>query len=208
MAEINNNGVDMGTVAQHMSQISQLGGLLGAKYFMLEGKDTWTDFNKKQLELQHNPKSPELILNKSPRKYEIRDFDVIAQTIKTNPLTGVTSVVFNPGTSTEAEASIVAGNAFAPISDEALAAALTPGTAKHIFANGRALLNKVNVANQQNVDMITSLIKILQAQKDSIISTMKANEKKVNDYEENLLKSKKELENADNGSVEVIIGQS
>ena len=210
MAEINvNSAVDMGTVAQHMSQISKLGGLLGAKYFMLEGKDTWTDFDKKQRELQLNPKSPELILNKSPRKYEIRDFDVIAQTIKTNPLTGVTSVVFNPGTSTEAEASIVAGNAFAPISDEALAAALTPGTAKHIFANGRSLLNKVNVANQQNVDMITSLIKILQAQKDSIISTMKANEKKVNDYEENLLKSKKELEAADGGTVEITIsGQS
>lgn len=205
MAEINVNGVDMGTVAQHMSQISQLGGLLGAKYFMLEGKDTWTDFDKKQRELQLNPKSPELILNKSPRKYEIRDFDVVAQSIKTNPLTGVTSVVFNPGTSTEAEASIVAGNAFAPISDDALAAALTPGS-KHIFANGRALLNKVNVANQQNVDMITALIKILQAQKDSIISTIKANEKKVNEYEENLLKSKKELENADGGTVEVIIG--
>ena len=205
MAEINVNGVDMGTVAQHMSQISQLGGLLGAKYFMLEGKDTWTDFDKKQREIQLNPNSPELILNKSPRKYEIRDFDVVAQSIKTNPLTGVTSVVFNPGTSTEAEASIVAGNAFAPISDDALKAALTPGS-KHIFANGRALLNKVNVANQQNVDMITSLIKILQAQKDSIISTMKANEKKVNEYEENLLKSKKELENADGGTVEVIIG--
>ena len=207
MAEINvNSAVDMGTVAQHMSQISKLGGLLGAKYFMLEGKDTWTDFDKKQRELQLNPKSPELILNKSPRKYEIRDFDVIAQSIKTNPLTGVTSVVFNPGTSTEAEASIVAGNAFAPISDDALAAALTPGAAKHIFANGRSLLNKVNIANQQNVDMITALIKILQAQKDSIISTMKANEKKVNDYEENLLKSKKELEAADGGTVEITIG--
>lgn len=205
MAEINVNGVDMGTVAQHMSQISQLGGLLGAKYFMLEGKDTWTDFDKKLREIQLNPNSPELILNKSPRKYEIRDFDVVAQSIKTNPLTGVTSVVFNPGTSTEAEASIVAGNAFAPISDDALKAALTPGS-KHIFANGRALLNKVSVANQQNVDMITSLIKILQAQKDSIISTMKANEKKVNEYEENLLKSKKELENADGGTLEVIVG--
>lgn len=205
MAEINVNGVDMGTVAQHMSQISQLGGLLGAKYFMLEGKDTWTDFDKKLREIQLNPNSPELILNKSPRKYEIRDFDVVAQSIKTNPLTGVTSVVFNPGTSTEAEASIVAGNAFAPISDDALTAALTPGS-KHIFANGRALLNKVNIANQQNVDMIISLIKILQAQKDSIISTMNANEKKVNEYEENLLKSKKELKNADGGTVEVIIG--
>ena len=57
--------------------------------------------------------------------------------------------------------------------------------------------------------MITALIKILQAQKDSIISTMKANEKKVNDYEENLLKSKKELETADGGTVEITIsGQS
>jgi len=209
MTETNVNGVDMGTVAQHMSQISQLGGLLGAKYFTLEGKDTWTDFDKKQREIQLNPKSPELILNKSPRKYEIRDVDVIAQTIKTNPLTGVTSVVFNPGTSTEAEASIVAGKPFAPISDDAIAAALTPGAAKHIFANGRALLSKVNIANQQNVDMITVLIKALQAQKDSIISTMKANEKKVNDYEENLLKSKKELETADGGTVEITIsGQS
>ena len=209
MTETNVNGVDMGTVAQHMSQISQLGGLLGAKYFTLEGKDTWTDFDKKQRELQLNPKSPELILNKSPRKYEIRDVDVIAQTIKTNPLTGVTSVVFNPGTSTEAEASIVAGKPFAHISDDALAALLTPGAAKHIFANGRALLSKVNIANQQNVDMITVLIKALQAQKDSIISTMKANEKKVNDYEENLLKSKKELEAADGGTVEITIsGQS
>ena len=206
MTEMNVQGVDMNTVAQHMSQISQLGGLLGAKYFTLEGKDTWTDFDKKQREIQLNPKSPELILNKSPRKYEIRDVDVIAQTLKTNPLTGVTSVVFNPGTSTEAEASIVAGNAFAPISDDALAAALTPGAAKHIFANGRALLNKVNIANQQNVDMITDLIKILQAQKDSIISTMKANEKKVNEYEENLLKSKKELGDADGGTVEIVIG--
>ena len=57
--------------------------------------------------------------------------------------------------------------------------------------------------------MITVLIKALQAQKDSIISTMKANEKKVNDYEENLLKSKKELEAADGGTVEITIsGQS
>ena len=208
MAEITVNGVDMGTVAQHMSKISQIGSLLGAKYFTLEGKDTWTDFDKKQREIQLNPKSPELILNKSPRKYEIRDVDVIAQTIKTNPLTGVTSVVFNPGTSTEAEASIAAGNAFAPISDDALAAALTPGAAKHIFANGRALLTKVNIANQQNVDMITTLIKALQAQKDSIISTMKANEKKVNEYEENLLKSKKELGDADGGTVEIVIGSS
>lgn len=203
----NVNSVDMNTVAQHYGQISQLGGLLGAKYFTMEGKDTWTDFEKIQREVQMNPKSPILITNKSPRKYEIRDFDVISQKIKTNPLTNVTSVVFNPDTPSEAEASIVAGGVLAPITDERIMEAMTPGTGKHIFANGRKLLEKVNVANQQNVDLITALIKALQAQKDSIISTMKANEKKVNDYEEAFLKSKKELVGTDNSSsVEVIIG--
>ena len=201
-----NVSVDMGTVTQHMGQISHLGSLLGAKYFTLEGKDTWTDFEKKLREIQLNPKSPELILNRSPRKFEIRDFDVIKQEIRTNPLTNVTSVVFNPGMKTEAEASIVAGNAFTPVSDEVIAAALTPGAAKRIFANGRSLLQKVNTANQQQVDLITVLIKDLQAQKDSIISTMKANEKKVNEYEENLLNSRKELESTDSGSVEIIVG--
>jgi hypothetical protein len=204
----NVNGVDMSTVMAHYGQISQLGGLLGAKYFTLESKDTWTDFEKVQREVQMNPKSPLLIVNKSPRKFEIRDFDVLTQTIKTNPLTGVTSVVFNPDTPTEAEASIVAGSAFGPVTDERVMECLNNKTTKQIFANGRALLNKVNVANQQQVDIITTLIKALQGQKDSIISTMKANEKKVNDYEEAFLKSKKELNATDNGgSVEVIISQ-
>lgn len=206
MAEMNMNGVDMGTVAQHLSQISQLGGLLGAKYFTLEGKKTWTDFDKQLREIQMNPNSPMLIVNKSPMKYEIRDVDVVSQEIRTNPLTHVTSVVFNPGTPTEAEASVVAGNPFAPVSDQVVADALVPGTGKHIFANGRSLLSKVNVANQQQVDIITACIKALQAQKDSIISTMKANEKKVVEYEAAFLSSKKEL-GTDDGSVEMIISQ-
>ena len=206
MAEMNTNGVDMGTVAQHLSQISQLGGLLGAKYFTLEGKKTWTDFEKQLREVQMNPKSPMLIVNKSPMKYEIRDVDVVSQEIRTNPLTNVTSVVFNPGTPTEAEASVIAGNPFAPVSDQVVADALVPGTGKHIFANGRSLLSKVNIANQQQVDIITACIKALQAQKDSIISTMKANEKKVTEYEAAFLNSKKEL-GTDDGTVEVIISQ-
>jgi len=206
MAEMNMNSVDMGTVAQHLSQISQLGGLLGAKYFTLEGKKTWTDFDKQLREIQMNPNSPMLIVNKSPMKYEIRDVDVISQAVRTNQVTKVTSVVFNPGTSTEAEASIIAGNPFAPVSDQAIADALVPGAGKHIFANGRSLLSKVNVANQQQVDIITACIKALQAQKDSIISTMKANEKKIVEYETAFLSSKKEL-GTDDGTVEVIISQ-
>ena len=95
------------------------------------------------------------------------------------------------------------------MTDEVIFESIQPGAGKHIFANGRALLNKVNIANQQQVDIITALIKALQAQKDSIISTMKATQKKVSDYEEAFLKSKKEMNATDNGgSVEIIIGQN
>lgn len=205
MAEIT---VDMNAVAQHSAQIGLLGGLLGGKYFTMESKETWTDFENDQLSVSQNPDSPVLIINRSPRKFEIRDFDVLTQSIKTNPLTKVTSVVFNPGTKTEAEASIVAGNALTPITEDRIKAAITPGAPKQIFADGRKLLDVVNTANQQNIDLIDALMTKLQSQKDSIISTMNANKNKVNAYYEALVKSKKELNNADNGSsVEVIISR-
>ena len=76
---------------------------------------------------------------------------------------------------------------------------------KRIFANGPKLLAKVNNLNQHELDRLTALIKALNAQKDSIISTMKANEKKVNDYEEALAKSKAVLKTAttDSGTVSI-----
>ena len=144
------------------------------------------------------------ILNRSPRKFEVRDFDVIAQTIKTNPIDNTTCVVFNPGLDSEAEATIVAGEmGFGQTTDEALLEALKGE--KRIFANGPKLLAKVNDLNQHELDRLTALIKALNAQKDSIISTMKANEKKVNDYEEALSKSKAALKttSTDSGTVSI-----
>lgn len=198
------NEVNMKTVAENLGQISILGSHLGGKYFKAAAKETWTDFDNQKRAAELNPENGGFILNRSPRKFEVRDFDVIAQTIKTNPIDDTTCVVFNPGLESEAEATIVAGEiGFGQTTDEALLEALKGE--KRIFANGPKLLAKINDLNQHELDRLTALIKALNGQKDSIISTMKANEKKVNDYEEALSKSKAVLKttSTDSGTVSI-----
>ena len=198
------NEVNMNAVAENLGQISALGSHLGGKYFKAAAKETWTDFDNQKRTAELNPENGGFILNRSPRKFEVRDFDVIAQTIKTNPIDNTTCVVFNPGLDSEAEATIVAGEVgFGQTTDEALLEALKGE--KRIFANGPKLLAKVNDLNQHELDRLTALIKALNAQKDSIISTMKANEKKVNDYEDALAKSKAALKttSTDSGTVSI-----
>ena len=198
------NEVNMNIVSENLGQISALGSHLGGKYFKAAAKETWTDFENQKRTAELNPEAGGFILNRSPRKFEVRDFDVIAQTIKTNPIDGTTCVVFNPGLDSEAEATIVAGEiGFGQTTDEALLEALKGE--KRIFANGPKLLGKVNDLNQHELDRLTALIKALNSQKDSIISTMKANEKKVHDYEEALAKSKALLKPAstDSGTVSI-----
>jgi hypothetical protein len=198
------NEVNMNCVTPFLGQISVLGSHLGGKYFKAAAKETWTDFDNQKRTAELNPENGGFILNRSPRKFEVRDFDVIAQTIKTNPIDNTTCVVFNPGLDSEAEATMVAGEmGFGQTTDEALLEALKGE--KRIFANGPKLLTKVNDLNQHELDRLTALIKILNAQKDSIISTMKANEKKVNDYEEALDKSKAKMKTTttDSGTVSI-----
>lgn len=196
--------LNMNCVTPFLGQISVLGSHLGGKYFKAAAKETWTDFDNQKRTAELNPENGGFILNRSPRKFEVRDFDVIAQTIKVNPVDNTTCVVFNPGLDSEAEATMVAGEmGFGQTTDEALLEALKGE--KRIFANGPKLLTKVNDLNQHELDRLTTMIKALNAQKDSIISTMKANEKKVNDYEEALSKSKAALKttSTDSGTVSI-----
>ena len=102
------NEVNTNAWTEHLGQISVLGSHLGGKYFKAAAKETWTDFDNQKRAAELNPENGGFILNRSPRKFEVRDFDVISQTIKTNPIDGTTCVVFNPGMESEAEATVVA----------------------------------------------------------------------------------------------------
>lgn len=183
---MNNNNVDMHTVAKSRKQISTLGSILGGKFFTLSAQETYPKFDEKKLENERNA-SLDFMPNRSPRRFIVRDHDVIAQTIVTDA-SGTTKVVFNPGTDDEAKASIIAGNGqFGAATEDAIKDALTGQ--KVIFANGNSLADKANEYNQAEVDRLSVFIKQLQSQRDAIISTMKANTDKTNTYEQEIIAS-------------------
>lgn len=181
-----NTNVDMHTVAKNRKQISTLGGILGGKFFTLSAQETYPKFDEKKLENERNA-TLDFMPNRSPRRFIIRDHDVISQAVVTDA-SGTTKVVFNPGTEDEAKASIISGNgSFGAATEDAIKDALTGS--KVIFANGSSLSEKANEYNQAEVDRLTVFIKQLQSQRDAIISTMKANTEKSSTYEQEILAS-------------------
>lgn len=178
--------VDVDAVAKHRGQILSLG-MLGGKYFTISAVETYPDFDNKQREHQLN-NAMSFMPNRTPRRFAIRDHEVFAQALSTTP-DGTTKVVFNPGTSEEAKATIIDGTMnFGETTDEAIGNALTGQ--KVIFANAVKLVEKANEYNQAEVDRLTVFIKQLQEQRDSIISTMKRNSSCAQTYEQEILNSK------------------
>ena len=142
--------------------------------------------------------------NRSPRRFIVRDHDVLSQAIETSA-DGTTKVVFNPGSANEAKASLVAGNiGFGVATEEAIKDALTGQN--RIFANGSAIAKKINEYNQSELERVNVLIKQLQSQRDAILSTIKANTDKVNKYEQEIIASTpKVLIEKENESPAIII---
>lgn len=183
---MNNTNVDMNIVAKNRTKIGQLGGILGGKYFTLGAQETYPEFDKKKRENEQN-NSLEFMPNRTPRRFIVRDHDVLSQAVVTGA-DGTTKVVFNPGTDEEAKASIISGTAnFGAATEDAIKNALTGQ--KVIFANGSTLVDKANEYNQSEVDRLNAFISQLQKQRDAIISTMQANKSKINTYEQEIIAS-------------------
>ena len=183
---MNNTNVDMNIVAKNRTKIGQLGGILGGKYFTLGAQETYPEFDKKKRENEQN-NSLEFMPNRTPRRFIVRDHDVLSQAIVTCA-DGTTKVVFNPDTDEEAKASIISGTAyFDVVTEDAIKNALTGQ--KVIFANGSTLVDKANEYNQSEVDRLNAFISQLQKQRDAIISTMQANKSKINTYEQEIIAS-------------------
>lgn len=182
----NPKNVDMNIVAKNRTKIGQLGGILGGKYFTFGAQETYPEFDKRKREIEQNG-DLEFISNRTPRRFIVRDHDVISQEIRTGA-DGTTKVVFNPGTDEEAKASIISGTgSFGAATEDAIKDALTGQ--KVIFANGSALVDKANEYNQSEVDRLNAFIAQLQKQRDAIISTMQANKAKINAYEQEIIAS-------------------
>lgn len=178
--------VDQEAVAKHRKTIFGLGAMLGGKYFKIGAVQVYPKFEETKRENELNG-SLAFMPNRTPRRFEVRDHDIVAQVLKTDP-DGTTKVVFNPGSAEEAKAAIIdgAGN-FGEASDDAIANALSGSNV--IFANGVKLVEKANEYNQAEVDRLNAFIRQLQEQRDSIISTMNHNKQRATAYENEIIKS-------------------
>lgn len=198
----NINNVNMEEVAKNRKQIGLLGGILGGKYFTIGAQESYPKFEETKRSIEQNG-SLEFIPNRTPRRFIVRDHDVISQTIETDA-SGTTKVIFNPGTEDEAKAAIIAGNSmFGATTEDAIKDALTGQNV--IFANGTSLAERANEYNQAEVNRLNVFINNLQRMRDSIISTMNANKAKVAQYEQEIISSTPKPSVSGPGSPAIII---
>lgn len=199
---MNKTNVDMLIVEKNRKPISTLGSHLGCAYFTIGARETWPNFDQKKLENEQS-NSLDFMLNRSPRRFEVRDHAILAQAIETGA-DGTTKVVFNPGTDEEAKAAIVAGmTGYGQATEEAIADALHGKD--RIFVDGVKLAKKANDYNQSELDRVNAFLKILTAQRDAIESTMRANEKKIADYNRTLVESTPKPGVKDGDSVSIVV---
>lgn len=194
--------VNLTLIEERRQPIGRLGANLGGAYFTTGAKETWPKFEEKKLSIERAGNN-ELILNRSPRRYEVRDHVILSQAVETSG-SGMVKVVFNPGTEDEAKASVIAGvGSFGIPTEEAVKDALRGEN--RIFVDGPALCKRANEYNQDEVDRLTALIDSLTSQRNAIKSTMAMNTKKVDAYVRTIVDSTPKVIGKDGDSVAIVV---
>lgn len=161
---------------------------VGAAYYTVNAKEADKDYDKKKSAMLANPNNPDFILNRSPRWIELRTNNVIEQKFITD-IDGTKQVVFNPGTDSEAKATVIAGESgFFQTTDEAVKDALH-GQAR-IFADGASICARINSINRAEQDRLKAVVKSLNSMIDAIESIINANTAKVTEIAEQMAKYK------------------
>lgn len=179
----NINNVDMTIVNSNRPVISTIGASLGRKYFKVSAKETYPGFADKLQEVRDN-NNRAIFITRSPRRFELRGYDILAQAIRTSQIDGQTRIVFNEGTPEEASAVIVDGmtGGIGVVTDSTVAKAISGEDSNSIFADPVKLKELINQGNRSEVAQLDQLISELKKQREAINSTIAANEKKVSDY--------------------------
>lgn len=192
-----NTEIEMG-LSGIRGQVMNISTLLpvGSKYYSVSVKDVDLQFNDRKIEIQNNPKAPDLITNRGPRAILVTDHSVLSQ-IFDYDVEGNRVLVFNKGLADESTANVVAGSEsfFGQTSDDAMKDAIHGEP--RIFANGIKTVQKANILNNNELERWIALDKKIQSYIDSLRSTIAANKKKGEEYQEaqkNLEKCRPEVD--------------
>lgn len=166
--------------------ISIMGANLGKQFFTTEVRDCWPNFEKEKNTIQMNDEKT-LITNRSPRRYRINAKDIVGIIIDTdinnNPV-----IKINPHKDGLADAVIPISSEmkeYGVVSEDTVKEALKVGEngqSNHAFKDPKKLIQFLNALNQGELDCIKALREKLCKMEQSITSAINDNQKKVNDY--------------------------
>ena len=179
----------------------------GAQYFTIAANDVDKKFAERKQQIDSNPASPEIITNRSPRVIVMRGHSVISQDFAQD-IDGNNVVIFNKGKDDETKAPIIVSGSqstFGQTTDDAMKDALRGET--RIFADGIKTATKANILNQNELARWEALKKLCESYCDTLRSAIASNKKKAEDYMQEILKFKPDLDltGAAEPSVSVVV---
>jgi hypothetical protein len=197
--------VESGVIASNRKPISIVGSNLGGQYFNASAREAWPNYAEEKLNVEKG-NNVELILNRSPRRYRMKGYD-ITSVIIAKDATGADKVFINKDQESEVSIPIAAGmEKVGFVTDDAIARALR-GDKSMIFANAEKLAQQLNNYNMDEIHRLKAIIDRCNRMIQQIESSVAENNKKVNDYKRELLSSSTTIEPAlgGKGTVEIVV---
>lgn len=175
---------------------SILGSTLGTSFFKAEARASILDFEKKKLEIEQAG-NVDLFITRNPRRFRMTDHDVVSVAIRQDA-TGAQKIVLNEELDSKVSIAVAPGmEKIGVVTDNALAKALK-GDKSIIFANAKKLANELNTLNLDEKNRLIALQGIINNAIKQIDSAIAENNKKANDYYNELVSSTPEDKFDDN----------
>lgn len=181
-------------VSQKRQLVSQIGANLGTAYHKVETRECWQggkegfENDKKAIA---SGLSKGFILNRNPKKYMLKSYDILGTQVIKDPITGQIGVAVNAKSDNSCdlflpldESSLRVGRATA----DAVADALK-GTGKNFFLNPKLVVTLINQGNEAEANELHKIADACLAMERSIRSAIADNNNKAEVYETEWLKS-------------------
>lgn len=198
-------------VAEHRQAISTVASMVGKQFFTVESRSIWegaeTGFEKDKAAIAADG-NKKFILNRSPRKYLIKDHNILGACLGTDPVTEEVVLNINPQPDGTAELSIPVSDDMVKegiVTPDAIKAALNGEKPNSFFLNANKIvpfINKANLFEVSNLETLRATIdKMIQNLKTAVAQNQKKAEEAESQWANSALKPDMASAFASNGQV-------
>lgn len=194
--EVDSKKLIANLMAAKRPELNAFGGAsFGSKFFKTEPRLSILNFDEMKHNIESNG-SVDFMLNRSPRRIKVKDYDIASIALDTNA-EGATQLVLNENKDGEVRIPFGFQNdqpVFTKVTDDALGKALR-GDNGIIFSDAKKLVEQVNAINLAEKQRLTKLIEDIKKYIQGIDSAINENTQKANDYLKQLIRNAEAEEN-------------